>query len=64
MNFVLERNVESIHFSVLELSSGNLSFKQDIKLVMVSAMPMKYGMATHLRKGSASRLWESEVMVY
>jgi hypothetical protein len=64
MDFVLKRNVEGIDFSVFELSSGNLSFKEDIKLVMVSAMSMTYGMVTHLRKGSASRLWESEVMVY
>lgn len=36
MDLVLQSYIESVHFGMLELSSGDLSLKQNIKLEVVS----------------------------
>jgi len=41
IHFVLQSHIESIHFGMLELSGGNLSLKQNIKLNVVSGAHLK-----------------------
>ena len=58
MNLVLERNVKSVDFGMLELPSGNLAFEEYIKLatsVSRSSMSLRLTSAKVLPAGSGSR---------
>ena len=62
VDLVLERNIKSVDFGMLELPSGNLSLEEYIKLA-TSAIAVIYEPATHLCKGPPSRFWKSEIVV-
>jgi len=58
VNLVLERNVKSVDFGMLELPSGNLAFEEYIKLatsVSRSSMSLRLTSAKVLPAGSGSR---------